>query len=77
MKTNPNENAFPSAGTQNFDESNIIGGLTKLEYMSTQIMQGLASRAIHADNSLAESAVKLARALIDELNIQDEGNSGN
>lgn len=58
MKTNPNDMAFTSKWF----------GLTKLEYMATQIMQGLASRAIHADNSLAESAVKLARALIDELN---------
>lgn len=62
MKTNPNDMAFTSKSF----------GLTKLEYMSTQIMQGLASRAIHADPELAESAVKLARALIDELNKEVE-----
>lgn len=63
MKTNPNDAAF-STQAREF-------GLTKLEYMATQIMQGLAARSIHADNSLAESAVKLARALIDELNKEE------
>ncbi|MBK7490921.1 MAG: hypothetical protein IPI17_02145 [Nitrosomonas sp.] len=46
MKTNPNDAAFASSLRER--------GLTKLEYMATQIMQGLASRAIHADNSLAD-----------------------
>lgn len=69
MKTRPNDAAFARPCGQNPDNFNRGScGLTKLEYMATQIMQGLASRAIHADNSLAESAVKLASALIDELN---------
>lgn len=66
MKTNPNDATFATQARE--------FGLTKLEYMATQIMQGLASRAIHADDSLAESAVKLARALIDELNKEVESN---
>jgi len=69
MKTNPNDAAFARPCGQNPDNFNRGScGLTKLEYMTTQIMQGLAARSIHADNSLAESAVKLAIALIDELN---------
>lgn len=62
-KTNPNDAAFASSLRER--------GLTKLEYMSTQIMQGLAARSIHADPELVESAVKLAKALIDELNKEE------
>lgn len=78
MKTNPNENAFPSAGTQNFDESNIIGGLTKLEYFCASALQGLSLNASYFDHSMhrvmANAAICIAKALIDELNKEVESN---
>lgn len=72
MKTRPNDAAFARTSSQHSLDGYPQVGLTKLEYMATQIMQGLAARSIHADPELVESAVKLARALIDELNKQDE-----
>ena len=78
MKTNGNDTAYPSAGVQNFEETNQVGGLTKREHFAAMAMQGfcaneglanLIKRFPEKDEiCVARAAVEYADALIEELN---------
>ena len=73
MKTQANDAAFARPGfyhehqgTMNFDDY----GLTKREYFAAKAMQGLLAMANNDDRMqfLARQSVKMADALIEELN---------
>ena len=74
METKSNDTAFPGAGSQNHEESNIVGRLTKREYFAAMALQGiLSTESLTAEFSgdlgvFAEQAVISADALIAELN---------
>lgn len=67
--TNPNDCAFP------FDRNKIIvGGLTKREYFAAMALQGILADNRNNDNekNYAIVAIRLADALIEQLNKQPE-----
>lgn len=74
MKTNPNQPAYPLASIefQHLDADQVpqVHGLTKREYFAAMAMQGLimmnGEGHLHFEGS--EVAVKIADALINELN---------
>lgn len=72
METNPNEPAFLSAAF--FDEFGTDApqeGLTKREYFAAMAMKGIITNKDGLDikiERIAESAVDMADALIEELN---------
>lgn len=73
MKTNPYDAAFiRTTGSI----ATPTDGLTKLEYFSVLIMQGIISTRDQFPTPLyiPEESVRLAKVLIDELNKQDEEN---
>lgn len=57
MKTNPDDRAYPSAGLQNYEESNIVGGMTKLEYFAAMAMQGLLA-AVYSNKEILNEFTK-------------------
>ena len=67
METKPNE----SINTIEYNNNYISTGLTKREYFAAMALQGaLANKFAHERTieMITESAVKLANALIEELN---------
>ena len=67
METKPNK----SINTIEYNNNYISTGLTKREYFAAMAMQGaLANKFAHERTieMITESAVKLANALIEELN---------
>lgn len=68
MKTNPEHNAFPVVVTA--ADATYSTGLTKREYFAAMAMQGIiANPNIEISyDELAESSVRQAECLIDELN---------
>ncbi len=68
MKTDPDHVAFPSNEELAFKDS----GLTKREYMATAAMQGLMPVWVDGNDvsipHIASVSVRMADALIDELN---------
>ena len=66
MKTNKNDEAFPSGYNQ-------TNGLTKLEYFAAAALQGiLANHYISMyNNEMAIDAINIAKMLIDKLNEQE------
>lgn len=74
MKTNPNDAAFARPRSLDTKEQT---GLTKLEYFSAIALQGMIGKKYgHVDGydaqECAELAVIYAKALIEELNKQEE-----
>lgn len=76
MKTNPNDAAFARPCGQNEEKFNHgTPGLTKLEWFAGLALQGLSAstEGSFPSKNIAECSVRLAKALIDELN--KEGNN--
>ena len=65
MNQNKDESAFPFVWTQ--DAEHVSVGLTKREYIATQIASGLAVGEYFSKEVLAINAVKIADALLKEL----------
>jgi hypothetical protein len=75
--TRPNDAAFARASFHhdNFGRpDNAQTGLTKREYFAVMAMQGLITTEVHNDSriNLAKESIKLADALIEELNKKEE-----
>ena len=71
MKTKQEDAAFGCVGMLSREEDVYNHGLTKREYFAAMAMQGILGYALDRsvdDDSIANKAVKIADALINELN---------
>lgn len=71
--TDPNEPAHPTIGMQNYEESGLVGGLTKREYFAAMALSVICWHSALRDNRvtpeiIASEAKQIADALISELN---------
>lgn len=71
---NLNEPAFPSAPNQNYEETLLVGGLTKLEYFAIKIKAVYISKGIHWTNKdVIEEAYGLLLGIEDFVQASKEG----
>ena len=62
MKENKDESAFPTQG--NSASGELVGGLTKREYLAGLAMQGLLGNPIHSYKDVAQRAINHADELL-------------
>lgn len=62
-RTHPSDSAFPGSPSIDFHQ-----GLTKREFIASQIVTGLLARQYGEDSTAVKRAVKIADQLIEELN---------
>ena len=66
QKTEPNDMAFPAA-YGDIDGGNVYQGMTKREYFSIMILQGMLAGGLRISNA-APNSIVVADELIKELN---------
>lgn len=72
MKTNPNDPSFSIDLELKDYQKFQMYGLTKREYFAAMAIQGMAYELDYDEEVYAKNAVKLADALIEALNKDDE-----